>query len=92
MDNGADTSGDVMYAGGMTLAEKVGQMIRQRRTTWPGGMTLKQLSQLTGIGLSTLSEYECGRYTPSLEATVKIADVLYLDLNALTREALPRAS
>ena len=82
-----ETNINLVYAEGMSLAEKIGSMIRERRTSLPGGtILLKDLSEQTGIALSTLSAYERGARTPSLPAAVKIAKVLYLDLNVLVRD------
>ncbi|MCD2345795.1 helix-turn-helix domain-containing protein [Clostridium guangxiense] len=40
------------------------------------GMTLKKLSDLTGLAVITISKYESGERTPGRENLKKIADAL----------------
>ena len=92
--NDADTGTDLVYTDGMTLSQKIGSMIRDRRKNFPGGvMSQKELSEKSGIAETTLSSYERGVRTPSLNSAVKLAKILYLDLNILIRDVeLPKAS
>ena len=69
--------------GGTMIAQRMGAIIRARREAWPGGMSVRKLSEVTGISPSAISGYERGEYAPSLDAAVKIARALWLDLNAL---------
>lgn len=72
----------------MSIAKRVGTTIRDRRHSWPGGkMTLQELSERTGITVSTLSSYEHGRCVPSLEAIIRLSAVLDINLNRLAAEA-----
>jgi len=46
-------------------------------------MTLAQLSERTGISLSTISNYEHGRAIPRLESAFRLAYVLGINLNVI---------
>jgi transcriptional regulator with XRE-family HTH domain len=69
----------------MALRVAVGQAIRERRKNWPGGMTLHELARRSGLAVGTLSNYETGRCTPSLEAAMRLANELGIDLNQIAR-------
>lgn len=70
------------------LASLIGTAMRTRRRNWPAGrLTLRELSQRTGLAQTTLSDYECGQCLPSTEALIVLAQELNLDLNALARQA-----
>lgn len=46
-------------------------------------MSQEILAEKVGIRNSTISDYEAGRYLPSLKTAIKIADVLKISLDEL---------
>ncbi|QHZ52470.1 helix-turn-helix domain-containing protein [Paenibacillus larvae] len=46
-------------------------------------LTQREVSQLTGLSRNYISDLESGRYLPSVETLVSLAEPLKLDLNAL---------
>ena len=59
----------------------VGQTIRKHRKQI--GLTLKELSELTGISISFLSDIERGRRNPSIENAILIAKSLSFDASII---------
>lgn len=59
----------------------LGQIIKNRRKEKK--LTQKYLAQQTGLSRNYLSDLEHGRYVPSVDALIRIATILELDLNAL---------
>lgn len=59
----------------------LGQIIRNKRKEKQ--ITQKYLAQQTGLSRNYLSDIEHGRYMPSIDALIKIASILDLDLNLL---------
>lgn len=59
---------------------KLGDQIRARRCE--KGLRQDDVSAAVGLSRNYISDLECGRYTPSLEALTRIAKFLDLDLNA----------
>jgi len=57
---------------------------RQKR-----GLTLDELSALTGISASTISRLEAGKRAPNLELVVPLARALRLELDDLVPRAVP---
>lgn len=55
------------------------------------GMTQKELAGRLGIAQKQLSRYERGEQAPSVEMAVKIADVLGVDMNTLTKREIINA-
>lgn len=60
---------------------KIGQTIKKYRKQ--KGLTLKELSELTGISISFLSDIERGRRNPSIENAVIIAKALSFDASII---------
>ena len=58
-------------------------MIRLREYRTKIFMSQEVLAEKVGIKNSTVSDYEAGRYTPSLKTAIKIADVLKISLDEL---------
>jgi len=67
----------------------VGQVIRENRKERK--LTLKELSQKTGISLSFLSDIERGRRKPSTENAIKIANSLSIDVSLLLPKEVIKA-
>lgn len=59
----------------------LGQIIKNRRKEKK--LTQKYLAQQTGLSRNYLSDLEHGRYVPSVDALIRIATILELDLNSL---------
>lgn len=47
------------------------------------GLTQKQLSMLTGIGQSTISNIETGRYIPRVDIAIYIAQELHMPVERI---------
>lgn len=58
--------------------EKIGKYIKQRRKFL--GITQKDLAEIAGIGLRTLSDLETGKGNPTIDQLIKVNDVLGLSL------------
>ena len=55
----------------------IGERLREvRQNHGPGGLTLEELSNLTGVSVSALSQYETGGASISAEALFRVARVL----------------
>lgn len=59
---------------------KLGDHIRAKRVE--KGLRQGEVSVVTGLSAQYISDIECNRYTPSVEALTKLAKYLDLDLNA----------
>lgn len=59
-------------------SEELIRIIKERRDTLH--VTQETLSQLSGIGLRTLKQFESGKGNPTLQTLQKIADVLGLEV------------
>ena len=67
----------------------LGDRIKQLRTE--AGLSQAELAQRTGTGdARQISRYENGRITPSLEATIRIAQALNISLDYLAIDDIPR--
>lgn len=49
------------------------------------GLSLRQFAKLIGVAVSAASRFESGEYVPRDEILGRIADILELDLKALSR-------
>lgn len=47
------------------------------------GMTQQDLAKLAGVSRQTIISIESGRYSPSLELALKLADVLETDIREI---------
>lgn len=59
-------------------SEEIGERIKELRKS--KGVSQKELAQKTGLSIGSIQGYEQGRYNPKLEAIVKIAGALGVDL------------
>jgi len=67
----------------------LGDRIKQLRTE--AGLSQAELAQRTGTGdARQISRYENGRITPSLDATIRIAQALNISLDYLAIDDIPR--
>lgn len=64
----------------------IGDRIKERRKAL--GMSQDELSELTGANRVTISQYENGKYLPSVTALQRIAEALGTTPAALTGEAV----
>ena len=62
----------------------IGERIKERRKAI--GMTQDELSEATGANRVTISQYESGKYLPSVSALKRIAEALGTTPAALTGE------
>jgi y4mF family transcriptional regulator len=58
--------------------KKIGQIIKQRRKNLL--ITQKELADLSGIGINTLTKIERGEANPSLDVLQKVLDTLGLEV------------
>jgi len=58
--------------------KKIGQIIKQRRKTL--SVTQKELAELAGIGINTLTKIERGEANPSLDVLQKVLDTLGMEI------------
>ena len=47
------------------------------------GMTQSDLAAASGIKVSAISHFECGRRTPTIHNLIKVADALCVSIDAL---------
>jgi transcriptional regulator with XRE-family HTH domain len=67
----------------------LGDRIKQLRTE--AGLSQAELAQRIGTGdARQISRYENGRITPSLDATIRIAEALNISLDHLAIDDIPR--
>jgi transcriptional regulator with XRE-family HTH domain len=66
------------------IEEQLGRLIHARRTA--SGLSLQELSQLTGVSVSMLSAVERGEKTPTVVVLDRIAEGLNLRLSQLVSE------
>ena len=59
-------------------SEEIGERIKELRKSKK--VSQKELAQKTGLSIGSIQGYEQGRYNPKLEAIVKIAGALGVDL------------
>lgn len=71
-------------------AERIGQQLRSARKAQ--GLSLKELSRLSGATLPTLSHIERGTRDVKLSTLVALADALRVDLPSLFQHDQPTAS
>lgn len=57
----------------------IGTYIRERRRVL--GITLKDLAELSGIGINMLNKIELGQANPTLRILMKLFDVLGLEMS-----------
>jgi y4mF family transcriptional regulator len=58
--------------------EKIGLIIKQRRKNL--SVTQKEVAELAGIGINTLTKIERGEANPSLDVLQKVLDTLGLEM------------
>ncbi len=80
-------------AGKLSVAQTLGDKLRLLRMTHSenrgkGSLSLRRLSALTGIPVSTLSQWESGRFTPSPQALFPLAKFYQVSLDELTNPLL----
>jgi transcriptional regulator with XRE-family HTH domain len=63
----------------------IGTYIRERRRTL--GITLKDLAELSGIGINTLNKIELGQANPTLRILMELFDVLGLEMSVSPKRA-----
>lgn len=63
------------------LLGKVVKMARKRKS-----LTQKVLAEKINISRNYISDIECGRYIPSVEKLILLADILEIDLNILKND------
>lgn len=61
----------------------IGNVIREGRNK--RSLTQRDVSEITGISRSYLSDIETGRYMPSVNTLIQLASLLDLDLNFLLK-------
>ena len=61
------------------------RFLRQRK-----GMTQKQLAEVAGIAVGSMSSYEKGKHVPPVDAAYRIACVLEVTLDELFADSLLR--
>lgn len=57
----------------------IGTYIRERRRTL--GITLKDLTELSGIGINTLNKIELGKANPTFKILIGLFDLLGLEMS-----------
>ncbi|MCD8154520.1 MAG: helix-turn-helix domain-containing protein [Clostridiales bacterium] len=62
----------------METAEKIRQLRKRKR------MTQKQLAEKAGLAVTTIQQYEAGKYRPKLEACKKLAAALDVGVSEIT--------
>jgi transcriptional regulator with XRE-family HTH domain len=70
----------------MTVAKPyvdLAALLRERRRS--SGLSVRALSNISGVAPSTVSRIENGRFTPTFETAVRLAQVLEIDLAELPR-------
>nr|DAL89450.1 MAG TPA: Repressor protein CI [Caudoviricetes sp.] len=60
-------------------SEEIGERIKELRKS--KGVSQKELAQKAGLSIGSIQGYEQGRYNPKLEAIVKMADTLEVELD-----------
>ena len=68
----------------MMSAEQLGQVLRERRKL--AKITQKDLADLSGLAVHTLSDLESGKGNPTFEVISKVCAVLGLDLQIVPRQ------
>jgi transcriptional regulator with XRE-family HTH domain len=71
------------------IVEQMARTLTARRIE--KGLSMNELSQKAGIGLTTVSYIERGIRSPSLDSLLRIANVLDVELWQLIREATAKA-
>lgn len=71
----------------LQTAAELGAVLRAQRKAQ--GLTLEQLSGLSGLGMRFLSELERGKATAELGKTLKVAQLLGLDCHLVPRSQSP---
>ncbi len=61
------------------MHENIINIIKERRKSLQ--ITQETLSELSGVGLRTLKQFESGKGNPTLKTLHKIADVLGMEIN-----------
>ena len=72
-----------------TIVEQMARTLADRRIR--KGLSMNELSQKAGIGLTTISYIERGIRSPSFDSLLRIADVLEVELWQLVKEATSKA-
>lgn len=58
-----------------------------RRLRKAAGLTQEELSNRLGVVRATVSAWECGTNTPSINMAFRVAEILHCTVEALYREA-----
>lgn len=68
----------------MALGERIKELRKER------GWSQAELGEKVGTDSQRISRYENGRITPSVDALVRLADVLDASVDYLVRDGMPR--
>lgn len=71
-----------------TVGKEIGKIVKNAREK--ESLTQQELSEKIGMSRNYISDIECGRYVPSLETTILLADALNIDLNLLKSDGNTR--
>lgn len=72
----------------VTVAKEIGKIVKNARER--ESLTQQDLSERVGISRNYVSDIECGRYIPSLEKMILLANTLKIDLNLLKNDGNTR--
>lgn len=72
----------------ITVAKEIGKIVKNAREK--ESLTQQDLSEKVGISRNYVSDIECGRYIPSLEKMILLANALKIDLNLLKNDGNTR--
>lgn len=72
----------------VTVAKEIGKIVKNAREK--ESLTQQDLSERVGISRNYVSDIECGRYIPSLEKMILLANILKIDLNLLKNDGNTR--
>lgn len=67
----------------LQVSKTIGEEIRSKRKEV--GLTQLMVATQAGLSRNYISDIESGRYTPSVDTLAKLARILNIDLNFLTK-------
>lgn len=70
----------------MNSEQNIMQALRRRRNGL--GLTLRDMAQMSGLGINTLSRMERGQTSPALHTLLLVADILGLEVEVRPRRRL----
>lgn len=70
----------------MNSEQTIMQMLHRRRGEL--GLTLRDMAQMSGLGINTLSRMERGQTSPALHTLLRVADILGLEVVVHPRRRL----